>query len=172
MFGDVAVASAPASRQRPPETSAAQPPTGFFPMSPSPKCDVLDNFGDPRSGGRHHEGVDILATEGQAVYAVAPGTLTSQSVAGTTAGGAALAGNGWVLTTSDRTYYFYAHLSRFAAGLGVGSSVASGQLIGYVGDTGNPGIGNFHLHFEMHPQGGAAVNSLPLLNLPAACRVY
>ncbi len=47
-------------------------------MSPTPRCEVLDSFGDPRSGGRSHEGVDILATLGQPVFAVTDGTLVTQ----------------------------------------------------------------------------------------------
>lgn len=141
-----------------------------FPMNPSPRCEVLDNFGDPRPGGRIHEGIDILATLGQEVYAVADGTLTQQVIDGSS--GSSLAGNMWRLTMADETIYVYAHLSAFATGLAVGSKVAVGDLIGYVGDTGNPGPGNYHLHFEVHPLGGSAVNGLPLLSIPAACKVY
>ena len=138
-------------------------------MQPAPKCDVLDNFGDPRSGGRFHEGVDIMATNGQPVYAVADGVLTRQSRAGEA--NALLSGNSWVLAQTDGTYFMYAHLSGFAAGLSVGSRVVVGQVIGYVGDTGNPGVGNYHLHFEFHPGGGAAINSLLLLGIPPGCHV-
>ncbi len=143
-----------------------------FPMLPSPRCDVLDNFGDPRSGGRRHAGSDMLATLGQPVFAMADGTLTYQVKVGDGSAGSSLSGNLWKLTRADGTYYVYAHLSAFATGLKVGSKVYRGQLIGYVGDTGNPGPGNYHLHFEIHPNGGAAVNPLPLLTIPAACRVY
>ena len=141
-----------------------------FPMNPAPRCEVLDNFGDPRSGGRRHEGIDILATLGQEVYAVADGTLTQQIIDGSS--GSSLSGNMWRLTMTDKTVYVYAHLSGFAAGLTVGSKVKVGELIGYVGDTGNPGPGNYHLHFEVHPLGGSAVNALPLLSIPAGCKVY
>lgn len=140
----------------------------MFPMGPSPRCDILDNFGDARSGGRRHEGIDILATVGQDVYAVADGLLVSQADAS-----ASLSGNAWGLTADDGTYYFFAHLSRFADGLTLGDRVRRGQVIGYVGDTGNPGPGNYHLHFEVHPGGqrAAAVDPLPLLEVPIACSV-
>ncbi|MDO9175173.1 MAG: M23 family metallopeptidase [Actinomycetota bacterium] len=160
-----ASALAPAERLRPPWTAN-------FPMQTTPRCDILDNFGDPRSGGRTHAGTDILATRGQEVYAMADGTLTYQAFAGGS-GGASLSGNLWRLdATTGGTYYVYAHLDAFAPGLSVGSAVFAGQVIGWVGDTGNAGPGNYHLHFEIHPNGGGAVNPLPLLTVPPTCRVY
>jgi murein DD-endopeptidase MepM/ murein hydrolase activator NlpD len=140
----------------------------LFPMGPEPRCDVLDNFGDARSGGRRHEGIDILATLGQEVYAVVDGVLSTTADAS-----ASLSGNAWGLTGADGTYYLFAHLSRFADGLSLGDRVQRGQIIGYVGDTGNPGPGNYHLHFEVHPgnQRNAAVNPIPLLNVPSACTI-
>ena len=145
-----------------------------FPMEVVPRCDILDNFGDPRSGGRTHQGSDLLSTLGQEVYAMADGTLTGQTIDGSGTSGSLLSGNLWTLTASDGTgtYYVYAHLSAFAPGLTKGSKVRAGQLIGFVGDTGNAGPGNYHLHFEIHPNGGAAVNPLPLLTIPPACKVY
>jgi murein DD-endopeptidase MepM/ murein hydrolase activator NlpD len=142
----------------------------LFPMDPEPNCSILNNFGDARGGDRAHEGVDIMATLGQAVYAVVDGTLTRQALVPSP-----LSGNAWGLTaTSDGTYYFYAHLSAFADGLVVGTKVTKGQLIGYVGDTGNPGAGNYHLHFEVHPgsQKNAAVDPVPFLEIPTACTLY
>lgn len=141
-----------------------------FPVDPVPRCEILDNFGEARSGGRTHEGVDVLTTLGQRVYAVADGTLTQQFLA--TGPNSSLSGNAWRLTLPDRTYFFYAHLSAFADGLQVGDTVRRGDLLGYVGDTGNPGAGNYHLHFEYHPKGGVAVDPLPLLARPASCKVY
>ena len=163
--GGAADASAPAQRLR-------VVPLVNFPMATSPRCEILDNYGDPRSGGRSHEGVDILATLGQEVYAMADGTLTTQTIAG--AANATLSGNLWRLTAaSGGTVYVYGHLSGFASGLTKGSVVYKGQVLGYVGDTGNPGPGNYHLHFEIRPGGGNAVDPLPLLlPVPAACRVY
>lgn len=155
----------PAQRMRP-----LAPPN--FPMQVKPRCAILDNFGDARSGGRSHEGTDILASLGQEVYAMADGTLTYQASVGDGTNGSKLSGNLWKLTASvGGTYYVYAHLSAFAPGLVRGATVVKGQLLGYVGDTGNPGVGNYHLHFELHPGGGAAVNPLPLLTVPAGCTV-
>jgi peptidoglycan LD-endopeptidase LytH len=160
-------ATAPAERLR------TVPPLNF-PMAPTPRCNILDNFGDGRSGGRSHAGSDMLATLGQEVYAMADGTLTYQLRVGDGKSGTSLSGNLWELTSADGsgTYYIYAHLSTFAPGLQVGSSVFRGQVIGYVGDTGNPGPGNYHLHFEIHPGGGAAVNPLPLITIPPTCTVF
>jgi len=126
-------------------------------------CGFVDTFGAPRSGGRHHEGVDIIAHAGQYLYAVADGTLTKQYIDAP----GALAGNGWRLTRADGTYFFYAHLSAFAAGLHVGSVVKTGQIIGMVGMTGNAGTP--HLHFEVHPYGGAAVNPTAVVQAVNGC---
>jgi murein DD-endopeptidase MepM/ murein hydrolase activator NlpD len=142
----------------------------MFPMNPLPKCALSKtSFGQPRSGGRTHEGIDLMASLGQPIYAVDNGVLTRQTFDG--AANATLSGNAWYLTLPDKTYYFYAHLSKFADGLAAGSVVTPGQLIGYVGDTGDPGPGNYHLHFEVHPKGGAAVNPYGLLNIPPSCTV-
>ncbi len=153
----------------PTPTASGAPRRVMFPMGPTPRCAILDNFGDPRGSGRRHEGIDILATLGQEVYAVADGELVDQADAS-----ASLSGNAWGLVAfEDGTYYFYAHLSGFAAGLRPGDCVRKGQLIGYVGDTGNPGPGNYHLHFEVRPGGkrASAVDPLPLLDVPASCTI-
>ncbi|MEX1104878.1 MAG: M23 family metallopeptidase [Ilumatobacteraceae bacterium] len=138
-----------------------------FPLDPTPRCYVLDNFSEARSGGRSHAGVDILTTLGQAVYAVADGVLVTQTVGG------ALSGNAWGFTADDGQFFYYAHLSAFASGLQQGSRVSVGDVIAYVGDTGNPGAGNYHLHFEVHPSGmnTPAVDPLPLLDVPSSCTV-
>lgn len=177
VVGDgLAVDAAPSRIQA--AASALQPaqrlrpvPPYNFPVQPTPRCLVLDNFGDPRSGGRRHEGTDIMANLGQEIYAMADGVLSYQARVGDGTSGSPLSGNLWKLTAADGTYYVYAHLSAFAPGLERGMWVHRGQLLGWVGDTGNPGPGNYHLHFEYHPGGGAAVNPIPYLSLPAGCRV-
>jgi hypothetical protein len=129
------------------------------------QCWFSDTWGAPRSGGRSHQGVDIIAPLGKAVYAADDGTLTKQYVDSP----GALSGNGWRLTRADGTYYFYGHFSRFAPGLAVGSKVKAGQIIGYVGMTGNAGVP--HLHFEVHPGGGAPVNPTPVVKAVDGCSV-
>ena len=142
----------------------------MFPMDPLPKCALSKtSFGQPRSGGRTHEGIDLMASLDQQVYAVDNGVLWRQTVNGEP--NAVLSGNAWYVRIADGTYYFYGHMSHFADGLNVGDTVTRGQVIGYVGDTGNPGPGNYHLHFEVHPKGGAAVDPYPLLTIPKSCTV-
>ena len=167
----VEVVTSPAAALRPAVRLGPTAPVNF-PMAPLPRCYILDNFGDPRSGGRSHAGSDMLASLGQPVYAMSAGVLTKQVKVGDGSTGSSLSGNLWDLTRADGTRYVYGHLSAFAAGLTEGSKVIAGQVIGYVGDTGNAGPGNYHLHFEIHPKGGAAVNPLPLLTIPAGCTVY
>lgn len=142
----------------------------MFPINPLPKCALSKtSFGQPRSGGRTHEGIDIMASLGQEVYAVDNGVLWRQVVNGEL--NSTLSGNSWYVRIADGTYYFYGHLSAFAPGLKLGDTVTRGQVIGFVGDTGNPGPGNYHLHFGVFPKGGPAVDPFPLLTIPKSCLV-
>lgn len=124
-----------------------------FPMQGP--CWFSDTWGAPRSGGRTHQGTDIIGAEGLELYAAADGTITKIYE------NYALAGNGVRLTMDDGTYFFYAHMTHVAEGLEVGSRVRAGDVVGYNGSTGNAGTA--HLHFEVHPGGGAAINPYPLL---------
>ena len=145
----------------------------MFPIDPLPRCGMSKtSFGQPRVG-HTHIGLDIMADKGQKIYAVDNGVLWKQTIDG--AANAVSSGNSWHLRLADGTYFFYGHLSAFADGLKVGDTVIRGQLIGYVGDTGNAddsGPGNYHLHFEVHPKGGAAVNPFPLLTIPKSCSIW
>ena len=114
----------------------------------------VDSFGWPRSGGRTHQGIDLIAASGTPVVAVAPGNARPAS--------SVLGGLGVVVehdTGGDWT--FYAHLSSY----GASGRVSAGTTIGYVGATGTTSVN--HLHFEYHPNGGAAVN--PYSALVAVC---
>jgi murein DD-endopeptidase MepM/ murein hydrolase activator NlpD len=126
------------------------------------RCGFTDSWHAPRPGGRLHEGVDIIGARGLAIYAVADGVITRMLTGGT------LSGNSIRLTIADGTYFFYAHLDGFAAGLAAGQTVRAGQIIGYLGSTGST---SNHLHFEVHPKGGAAVNPYPIVKAVDACNV-
>ena len=128
------------------------------------RCRFTDTWQQSRSGGRQHEGVDIMGVKGLALYAVIDGTITKMYGAD-----AALSGNALRLTASDGTYFFYAHLDSFAPGIAVGSVVKAGQIVGYMGSTGD--AGSPHLHFEVHPNGGAAVSPYPVVKAVDACDV-
>jgi len=130
-----------------------------IPGAPISTCPVqgpnsfVDSFGWPRSGGRVHEGIDLIAPYGTPVVAVQPGNAvqTSNSLGGLAA----------IVYGPGGDWTYYAHLSSYGATGGV----AVGTVIGHVGSTGDAGVN--HLHFEYHPGGGAAVN--PYLALLAVC---
>ncbi len=132
-----------------------------FPVQGS--CGFVDTFMQGRPGGRVHQGVDIIAAQGKYVYAATDGTITKRywDFPG------ALTGNGLRLSLADGTYLFYAHLYDVAPGIDVGTKVKAGQIIGFVGQTGNAGTP--HLHFEVHPNGGSAINPYPVVKAVDAC---
>jgi murein DD-endopeptidase MepM/ murein hydrolase activator NlpD len=116
----------------------------------------IDSWGFPRSGGRVHKGADIFAAWGTPVVAIERGVI---SKIGTNSLGGLVV---WLQGESGNAYYF-AHLAAYAPGLAVGQVVDGGTLVGYVGNTGNAITTPPHLHFEVHPGGGDAVNPYPLL---------
>ena len=128
------------------------------------RCSFVDSWQWERSGGRRHEGVDIMGPKGLALYAVLDGTITKMYGADSK-----LSGNALRLTTADGTYFFYAHLDSFAAGIAIGSVVRAGQIIGYMGSTGD--AGSSHLHFEVNPLGGPAVSPYPVVKAVDACHI-
>ncbi len=134
-----------------------------FPMQGA--CNFEDTWHAPRGGGRLHLGVDIIAAEGKAIYAVVDGTITKTYTAATDK----LTGFGARLTAADGTYFFYGHFQRIADGIAVGTKVKAGQVIGYNGKSG--ATNTPHLHFEVHPRGGEAINPYPIVKAIDACHV-
>jgi murein DD-endopeptidase MepM/ murein hydrolase activator NlpD len=116
------------------------------------RTSFTDTWGDARAGHRH-QGTDIMAAYGLPVVAVISGTIKTDY---SSAGGISL-----YLRGTDGNEYFYAHNSRNVAV--TGQHVTTGQVIAYVGNTGNARGGASHVHFERHPGGGAAVDPYPFL---------
>ena len=121
-----------------------------------------DTFGAPRMFGTSyahlHQGTDIFATSGTPLVAVERGVLIK--IGSDVLGGTKL----WLVGASG-TRYYYAHLSAFAEGIAENMVVSAGDVIGFVGNTGNAATTPAHLHFEVHPNGGPAVNPYPLLRI-------
>ena len=147
-------------------TTTAPPSSSSVVMKRFPiqgQCYYGNTWGAARGGGRTHEGVDIIAAEGKLLYAVVDGTITKQywDQPG------ALAGNGLRVAQDDGTYFTYLHMSSFAPGISVGTKVTAGDVIGFVGNTGSSATP--HLHFEIHPGGGGAVNPYPYVKAIDDC---
>ncbi|NLA35919.1 MAG: M23 family metallopeptidase, partial [Actinobacteria bacterium] len=125
------------------------------------EVNFIDSFGFPRQVGnpnQHwHEGSDVMAPSGREVVAVERGTITR---VGDDSG---LGGLRMWLEGESGNRYYYAHFSSYAAGIGVGTIVEAGTVLGGVGNTGAPGSAP-HLHFEVYPAGSdRPMNPYPLL---------
>jgi murein DD-endopeptidase MepM/ murein hydrolase activator NlpD len=153
--------SAPAPAPTPAPTVAVT--IDVFPVQG--RCWFGDTWMAPRGGGRLHEGVDIIAAKGNLLYAAVTGRISRIY----TDFPGALAGNGLRIQQDNGTYFTYLHMDTFAPGIELGVPVTAGQVIGTVGTTGNSATP--HLHFEVHPGGGAAVNPFPLVKPIDACNV-
>lgn len=117
--------------------------------------DIKDSWHAPRSGGRQHEGQDIFAARGTAVYSATNGYVVRM-------GESTLGGNTvYVLGAGGRNYY-YAHLDAYASELTIGDYVTPETVLGYVGTTGNAVGTQPHLHFGVYTPEGV-VDPLPLL---------
>ena len=139
-------------------TPAAAPAGGG--SAPGSSCildrpySYVDTWGAARSGGRSHQGTDVMAPHGARVFAIVNGVVSRES--SSTNGGIQL-----YLQGDNGIEYFYAHLSGYA--VGAGTRVRAGQLVAYNGQTGNARYTAPHVHFEVHPGGGAPVNPYPYL---------
>jgi len=123
---------------------------------PAPGAGFINDYGFPRAEGRVHLGNDLFAARGTPVRAPVAGRV-ERSIG-------PIGGNALQLYGNDGHRYYFAHLDRF----GLSGNVSADAVIGYVGNTGNAITTPPHLHFEVHPGGGAAVNPFPTITL--ACK--
>ncbi|HEX8844276.1 MAG TPA: peptidoglycan DD-metalloendopeptidase family protein [Pyrinomonadaceae bacterium] len=154
-----------------PSATAAQSPDALphstqllIPVAGVRPEQLRDTFEEARSEGRKHDAIDIPAPQGTPVLAATDGRilkLFESKPGGTTI---------YQLGNDNRTVYYYAHLERYAEGIHEGRAVRRGEVIAYVGDTGNAGAGNYHLHFSIlivsDPKrywDGTNINPYPLL---------
>ncbi len=143
---------------RPPSTLLTMPVMGVT------VADLHDQFADARGDGRGHEAIDILAPLGTPVLAVAAGRV--EKLFDSERGGLTV----YQFDVDDKLAYYYAHLDHYAAGLSEGQQLARGEVIGYVGSSGNADALAPHLHFavfvlgpEKHWWQGTPINPYPLL---------
>ncbi|MFM9435259.1 peptidoglycan LD-endopeptidase LytH [Janthinobacterium sp. CG_23.3] len=125
---------------------------------------LSDTFNQPRPGERRHEALDIMAPKGAKVLAAADGKVAKLFIS--KPGGVTL----YQFDASEKFAYYYAHLDRYAPGVVEGKVLKRGELLGYVGTTGNADPAAPHLHFavfELEPAKewwkGAPQNPYPLL---------
>jgi murein DD-endopeptidase MepM/ murein hydrolase activator NlpD len=125
---------------------------------------LTDTFNDSRALGRRHDAIDIMAPRGREVRAVEDGTIAKLFTS--KAGGLTI----YQFDPTQTLSYYYAHLDHYASGLAEGQPVKRGQVLGYVGSTGNASESAPHLHFAIARLGtdrawwkGEPINPYPLL---------
>ena len=167
-----AEASHEAPAPAPPPAPASATPSApgsegalLLPVQGLSRADLHDTFTDARSEGRVHDAIDIMAATGTPVLAVADGTV--EKLFDSKRGGLTI----YQFEPSGRYAYYYAHLQRYADGLAEKQAIKRGQVIGYVGSTGNANPAAPHLHFAIFRLGperrwweGEALNPYPVLH--------
>lgn len=129
-----------------------------FPIPSNFKYFYRDSWGDCRGGStRKHKGTDIMAALGTPAVAVADGVIGYVKMNGEKDNG----GNILTIKANDGNVYYYMHMDTIS--VQAGQKVKAGDNVGTVGNSGNAQIGAEHIHFEIHPDGGAAVNPYPYL---------
>jgi len=159
------VASIPSATNQASPTISDAPPPLIVPVAGVRPDQLRDTFSDARAEGRVHDAIDIPAPLGTPVVAAADGTIVK--LFHSDRGGTTI----YQLSTDSRFIFYYAHLDRYAEDLAEGHIARQGEIIAYVGDTGNAGAGNYHLHFSIalvaDPKKywqGVNINPYPLLN--------
>jgi murein DD-endopeptidase MepM/ murein hydrolase activator NlpD len=144
--------------------SAATPGKLMIPVDGIKLAQLSNNFDQPRGKERHHEALDIMAPTGTRVVAVADGKVVK--LFNSKPGGLTV----YQFDPTEKYAYYYAHLDRYAEGIKEGSVLKRGDLVGYVGTTGNANKDAPHLHFavvELTPKKewwkGTPVNPYPMM---------
>ena len=147
-----------------PVSSTAQATRLLLPVQGIRVSQLTDTFTQARSGGRVHDAIDIMSPAGTPVLAAADGTvakLFDSKLGGTTL---------YEFDAGGTLAYYYAHLQAYAPGMMEGKALKQGDVIGYVGSSGNASPDAPHLHFaifvlgpERHWWQGTAINPYPLL---------
>ncbi len=147
--------------------SGAMQPNGeglLVPVQGIAPSQLSDTYTDARSAGRSHDAIDIMAADGTPVLAVADGHV--EKLFNSKLGGLTL----YEFNPDGTLAYYYAHLQRYADGLSEQQAITRGQVIGYVGSTGNASPDAPHLHFAIFKLGpekewwkGEAINPYPWL---------
>jgi murein DD-endopeptidase MepM/ murein hydrolase activator NlpD len=133
----------PSSRRADSDVEALRDRRLLIPVQGVTAGRLRDSYRDARSGGRVHDAIDIHAPRGTPVLAVTDGEVLKLHHGAR--GGRAL----YLLDDDGRTRYYFAHLDGYADGIREGVRVERGDVIGYVGDTGNAAPGDYHLHFAI-----------------------
>lgn len=120
--------------------------------------DLANTWGAPRGEGRSHEGIDIFAPRGTQVLSATPGIVVRR-------GWNRLGGRVISVLGPGGQYHYYAHLEEYDVA-DVGDWVEAGEVLGYVGDSGNAAGTPTHLHYGIYEPGGGAINPYPLLTAP------
>jgi peptidoglycan LD-endopeptidase LytH len=160
-----ASSAAPTLQKPPPPPAPVALPAGTLtiPVSGIRASQLVDNFNE-RRGGERHEAIDIMAPRGTPVVAVDDGKIAKLFTS--KPGGLTI----YQFDPGEKLAYYYAHLDGYAPGVAEGRRVARGEVIGYVGSTGNANPAGPHLHFAIFELGpekrwwqGTPINPYPLL---------
>jgi murein DD-endopeptidase MepM/ murein hydrolase activator NlpD len=155
---------APPPAALPQQALIGEVPPLIVPVQGAKAAKILDTFEQGRRGDNRHEATDIMAARGTPVLAAADGTVAK--LFNSRLGGITI----YQFDPTRSWCYYYAHLDHYAPGLSEGMAVRQGQLVGYVGSTGDASPTAPHLHFAIFRLGpekqwwkGTAVNPYPVL---------
>jgi murein DD-endopeptidase MepM/ murein hydrolase activator NlpD len=134
--------------------TASEPASLPVPLELAGRAKLVDSWGAPRSGGRRHQGIDIFARRGTPVTTPVAGLVLR-------VGRNRLGGNFVAVLGPALQVHYFAHLDRFGDVV-EGDVVRAGDVVGYVGDSGNAKGGPPHLHYAIYSR-GRAINPYPIL---------